>query len=343
MGYIAVLITISVIFSSGFLLPIAAYGQLRYLPHTRPEENGASNSAISNTTYSRQNTTTNKVVIINFDDDHQSDYTYAKPILDKYGFKATFFAVCRWIGAKDWQNIEALEKDGMDIQAHTMTHPNLNKLNEAQLSYEIGQSKQCLLNHGINSTIFAYPYGYGSNNATVVNIVSRYYDLARTNSYYGFTRTNTDDFPLAFLQCGANKSHLQPDCRSYSDDATLTFANRYSLNSWSHIHIEGNYSNSGQCTGVCHFYNNSKMLERFITAVNSQNTYNKDGIIRAIPIIVYHGLVTYPDVAYSKTPVETTVSLFDTEMRYLHDNGFKVLTLSELGYDENNNSLYIKK
>jgi len=36
----------------------------------------------------------NKVIIINFDDSHKSQFTYAKPILDKYGFKATFFQVC---------------------------------------------------------------------------------------------------------------------------------------------------------------------------------------------------------------------------------------------------------
>src|SRR5919198_6236818 len=201
MGYIAVLITISVIFSSGFLLPIAAYGQLRYLPHTRPEENGASNSAISNTTYSRQNTTTNKVVIINFDDDHQSDYTYAKPILDKYGFKATFFEVCNWIEAGyhgldtsvTWQQIAALQQDGMDIEAHTMTHPNLNDLSsQADLDYEISQSKQCLINHGFNPTIFAYPNGKGSDIPKVVNTVAKYYDLARTAKSSAPT----------FLQCG---------------------------------------------------------------------------------------------------------------------------------------------
>ena len=40
-----------------------------------------------------------KVIIINFDDSYKSQYTYAKPILDKYGFKATFFEVCNWIGS----------------------------------------------------------------------------------------------------------------------------------------------------------------------------------------------------------------------------------------------------
>src|ERR1051325_11739838 len=77
-----------------------------------------------------------KFVILNFDDSHQSDYTYAKPILDKYGFKATFFEVCNWVEAgyhesdisTTWQQITALQQDGMDIEAHTMTHPNLDDL-----------------------------------------------------------------------------------------------------------------------------------------------------------------------------------------------------------------------
>jgi peptidoglycan-N-acetylglucosamine deacetylase len=76
--------------------------------------------------------TNSKFVIFNFDDSHQSDYTYAKPILDKYGFKATFLEVCGWIEAgyhdKDifitWDQIAALQQDGMDIEAHTMTHPD---------------------------------------------------------------------------------------------------------------------------------------------------------------------------------------------------------------------------
>ena len=68
--------------------------------------------------------TNSKFVIINFDDSHESDYTYAKPILDRYGFKATFFEVCGWIEAgyhdKDtsitWEQITALQQDGMDIE-----------------------------------------------------------------------------------------------------------------------------------------------------------------------------------------------------------------------------------
>jgi len=95
------------------------------------------------------------------------------------------------------------------------------------------------------------------------------------------------------------------------------------------------------CAGVCHSYDNSQMLQVFIADVNSQLKFNQGGVIRAIPIVIYHNFVTYPDVSYSKDAAETTVNLFDQEMKYLHDNGFRVLTMANLGYDTNTNSLYI--
>ena len=288
-----------------------------------------------------------KFVIINFDDSHESDYTYAKPILDKYGFKATFFEVCNWIEAGyhesdisvTWQQIAALQQDGMDIEAHTMTHPNLNDLSShTDLDYEIGQSKQCLENHGFNPTIFAYPNGKGSDDPKVVSIVAKYYDLARTDTKSALT----------FLHCDGN-SNEQTDCRTYFNDGTLTPSNRYSINSWAHKHIDEGCSpnsidnvNIGTCTMFRYKYDNAQMFQKFVSAVNNQSNYNIDGIVRTIPIIVYHTLVSYPDLSESNRPIDTTVNLFDTEMKYLHDNGFKVITMADLGYDENNQCIYIK-
>jgi peptidoglycan/xylan/chitin deacetylase (PgdA/CDA1 family) len=304
---------------------------------------------------SRVESPSNKLVIINFDDSHESDYTYAKPILDKYGFKATFFEVCNWVEAGyhdqdisvTWQQIAALEQDGMDIEAHTMNHPNLDDLSsQADLDYEIGQSKQCLENHGFNPTIFAYPNGRGSDNSKVVNTVAKYYDLARTD---------TKSSALTFLQCGGdvsgnvNNQQQRVNCGISLNDGKVIPENRYSINSWAHKHIDqgcsansSNNGNSGTCDKFRFEYNNAQMFQKFVSAVNSQNTYNKDGVVRAIPIIVYHILVNYPDLSDSNRPIDTTVNLFDAEMRYLYDNGFKVLTMANLGYDENSQSLYIK-
>ena len=93
--------------------------------------------------------------------------------------------------------------------------------------------------------------------------------------------------------------------------------------------------------GICR-NNRLLLIWAFITAVNNQSNYNKDGIVRAIPIIVYHTLVNYPDLSDSNRPIDTTLNLFDAEMKYLYDNGFKVLTMSDLGYDDNSNYLYVK-
>ena len=293
-----------------------------------------------------------KYVIINFDDSHQSDYTYAKPILDKYGFKATFFEVCNWIEAghhdKDisitWEQIAALQQDGMDIESHTMNHPNLNDLSsQSDLDYEIGQSKQCLEDHGFNPTIFAYPNSDGSDNPKVVNTVAKYYDIARTD---------TKSSALAFLHCDGNNDG-QTDCSTSFSDGTLTPANRYSINSWAHKHIDegcsanGNdasssSSDSDTCEKFRYEYDNAQMFQKFVTAVNSQYSYNNDGVARAIPIIVYHTIVNYPDLSDSNRPIDTTLNLFDAELKYLYDNGFKVITMSDLGYDANSKSLYIK-
>jgi peptidoglycan/xylan/chitin deacetylase (PgdA/CDA1 family) len=248
-----------------------------------------------------------------------------------------------------WRDIAALQQDGMDIEPHTIAHADLNYRSQADLDYEIGQSKQCLENHGINATIFAYPIGEGSDNSTVVNTVAKYYNLARTDSKSALT----------FLHCDGDSNRSsgndeqqqqqqqQTDCRTYFSNGTLTPANRYSINSWTHRHIEreciANSAVIGTCTTVRHEYNNAQMFEKFVTAVNSQDVYNnRDGIVRAIPIVIYHTIVMYPDLSDSNRPIDTTLNLFDAEMKYLHDNGFKVLTMADLGYDENNNYLYIR-
>jgi hypothetical protein len=84
------------------------------------------------------------------------------------------------------------------------------------------------------------------------------------------------------------------------------------------------------------------MLQLFIADVNTQLKFNQGGVIKAIPIVIYHNFVTYPDVSFSKDAAETTVNLFDQEMKYLHDNGFRVLTMNQIGYDPTNNVLYIR-
>ena len=65
-------------------------------------------------------------------------------------------------------------------------------------------------------------------------------------------------------------------------------------------------------------FNTASIMTDFANLVNSQSNYNQNGKINAVPLVTYHnvGLET-------NAPYYTTVSLFDQEMKYLHDNGLR--------------------
>lgn len=200
-----------------------------------------------------------------------------------------------------------------------MNHYRLNEISERQMQFEVGQSKQCLLDHSINATVFAYPFSEGWDDEEIVSIVSKYYFLARAGNV-----------PLMFLHCSENNNNYdhggeQSDCRTFDDSGDLTFVNRYSIRTWSHDAVK-----------IDNSYDDSEMLEKFIEVVNSQTTYNKNGKINAIPIVKYH------KIDNSGEDYSTGLDLFSDEMRYLYDSGFTILTMRDLGYHENGNYLYIK-
>ncbi|MGB5091544.1 MAG: polysaccharide deacetylase family protein [Nitrososphaeraceae archaeon] len=72
--------------------------------------------------------TNDKVVILNFDDNRISQFTQVKPILEKYGFKATFYVVCKYLdnkkGYMNWTELETLYKEGTLLK----DYDNLKKL-----------------------------------------------------------------------------------------------------------------------------------------------------------------------------------------------------------------------
>ncbi|MGB6627675.1 MAG: polysaccharide deacetylase family protein, partial [Nitrososphaeraceae archaeon] len=81
------------------------------------------------------NNNSSKVIILAFDDSPKSQFTLAKPILDKYGLKGAFFTVCTYVdkgsngtdkGRMSWQDIKTLQSQGHEIESHTMTHGDLN-------------------------------------------------------------------------------------------------------------------------------------------------------------------------------------------------------------------------
>jgi hypothetical protein len=76
--------------------------------------------------------------------------------------------------------------------------------------------------------VFSPPHDRGWNNATVINTIAKYYDL----SIGGFVND------VMFLRCYGWKQQnqhqqqehfSQRDCRPYSDNGVLNYANRYDI------------------------------------------------------------------------------------------------------------------
>jgi peptidoglycan/xylan/chitin deacetylase (PgdA/CDA1 family) len=119
---------------------------------------------------------TEKVVVVMFDDGWLSQYTAALPILENYSYKASFAIYPKAIDGQyssymSWAQIENLSKNGYDVESHTYSHLDLSKMSASTLQSELVNSKQVLQQHGIQAGALIYPYGDAADNATVKQAV----------------------------------------------------------------------------------------------------------------------------------------------------------------------------
>jgi peptidoglycan/xylan/chitin deacetylase (PgdA/CDA1 family) len=97
------------------------------------------------------------------------------------------------------EQVRALRTSGMQIGAHTVTHPILAKLSEDESEREIGTSRDVLENLiGERVRLFAYPNGrpgedYGPRD---VALVRRFGFSAAVSTAYGAANSTTDRFQL---------------------------------------------------------------------------------------------------------------------------------------------------
>lgn len=292
-----------------------------------------------------------KAVIIIFDRGFKNQFTDAKPILDKYGFKASFFIICSFVdgaghyktsklkevkhdspNAMSWDEVKQLYNEGHDIESHGMEHRNLKYTTQEEIEYEIAASKECLEDQGFKPTSFQIPSNKGAKNSTVLKIVSKYFDFGLS----GHSR-------LMFLGCDGweygfkTRSYkYQTNCDPFSINDTHTHTNKYAIKEWSHDRFHTKLNNKYPNLGPHGDEISNMLFDEFVRLVEAQRQYNeKAGKIVAVPIIGFHKID-------NSSKYDTSIKLFDKEMNYLYTNGFNVLTLTDLGYDEEANHFYIK-
>ena len=116
-----------------------------------------------------------RVVGITFDDGYQNNLRYALPVLQRFGFSATCYAVSHMMGMQNsWDlKIGVPQKNlmtqqdwltwiaaGMDIGSHTRNHTDLNTLSREAAAQEIeGSRAEIQQTLGYDARHFCYPYG----------------------------------------------------------------------------------------------------------------------------------------------------------------------------------------
>lgn len=122
-------------------------------------------------------------VFLTFDDGHESDYETVKPLLDKYGFKASFFIALMNISGNDqrWQQYRELAEAGNTIGSHGVSHRLLSNLNREQQLEELVLSKKTIESK-INREINYFSLPGGMYNKTTVR-------LAKEIGYKGLLTT----------------------------------------------------------------------------------------------------------------------------------------------------------
>ncbi|OOG49437.1 polysaccharide deacetylase family protein [Rhodanobacter sp. C01] len=163
-----------------------------------------------------------RIAVITLDDGYADNLDHALPLLQQHGFSATCYVVSGSIGQynqwdaerlgvrKPLMSVEQLRdwhRGGMEIGAHTRSHPRLTQCSDAQLRDEIHGSKATLEDHlGTPVTQFCYPYGDADDR--VADMVRETGFAAATTTARGRASAGMDLWQLPRVQIA--RHHLLP-------------------------------------------------------------------------------------------------------------------------------------
>lgn len=153
------------------------------------------------------------LVCITFDDGYEDNFLFAAPILLKHGLPAAFFVSTGIVGTNrsfphdvrrgnegipnmSWDQIKAMRRHGFTIGSHSVTHIDCAAEPEDVVRLELNQSISDLKRElGLESVIFAYPYG-GSSNMTAarLRLVREAGYVGCLSAYGGINKGTVDPF-----------------------------------------------------------------------------------------------------------------------------------------------------
>ena len=141
-----------------------------------------------------------KPIVLTFDDGYLDNYENALPILEKYKFTGTFFIITQFVDEKrpgymNWDQVEQLAIDGMEIGSHTLDHIGLRGKSRAIQTTEIVGSK-AMIEDRIGTPVKSFCYPAGEYDALTISILRSAGYLAATTEIQGTYQSERSMYEL---------------------------------------------------------------------------------------------------------------------------------------------------
>lgn len=134
-------------------------------------------------------------VVITFDDGFANFISCGLETLKRHGFGATVFVISAYVGGRNnwappppglgdkslmsWADLARLVRAGVEIGAHTRTHPHLSQLPADSIESELFGCKQDI-EAQLDQPVSTFAYPYGSISPTALACAKRNFDAACT-------------------------------------------------------------------------------------------------------------------------------------------------------------------
>lgn len=150
-----------------------------------------------------------KSIVVTMDDGYADIFTYAYPIMQKYGITVSLAIPTGLMnnpGYMNWDQLRQMTGSGrVFVYNHTWSHTNLAGATKDKVEYEVSTAKKQLTEYlGKTSTVLFYPYG--ATNNTVIGV------LAANGYNAGFTSipgsTQCDSFMMSLHRTRIGNSSL---------------------------------------------------------------------------------------------------------------------------------------
>lgn len=165
-----------------------------------------------------------RLVALTFDDAYADFHAVALPLLGRYALTATLYVPSGYVGGRSgwmdgegegqrailsWQALAEIAGSGIEIGAHSHTHPRLDRLPDHDVAREVRRPKALLEDRlGVAVRSFAYPYGHYDRRVRDAAAAAGYASACTMNSWAATAGDHPLELPRTTVPGGTDAADL---------------------------------------------------------------------------------------------------------------------------------------